>query len=213
MSVSRLVDPGCWCDVRRTFDGAAALFLDRDGVVVEDTHFLGRAEDVRMIAGAAATIAAMNRAGVPVVMVTNQSGIGRGFYDWDAFAAVQAAISDALAREGGALDAVFACAYHADAQTPLRVADHPWRKPRAGMILEAGRSMRLDLARSWIVGDKADDIAAGREAGLAGGVVVATGHGADQQARALSLGNAGFAVEATASLPAARAMLLDVFVH
>lgn len=214
MTDSFLVDGvGCWCDVRRTFADAPALFLDRDGVVVEDTHYLARPEDVRMIAGAGTVIAAFNRAGVPVVMVTNQSGIGRGFYDWRAFAAVQAAIVAALAREGARLDAVLACAYHADADPPLRVADHPWRKPRGGMILEAGRRMNLDLARSWIVGDKVDDLLAGRAAGLAGGVLVATGHGGGARANADELTGRGFAATTAASLTEAHELLRDALIR
>jgi D-glycero-D-manno-heptose 1,7-bisphosphate phosphatase len=208
MSGSFLVDGiGCWCDVRGTFDHKAALFLDRDGVIVEETHFLCRAEDVRLIAGAAAVIAACNRAGVPVVVVTNQSGIGRGLYDWQAFAAVQAAITDVLAREDAHLDAVLACAYHADAPAPFGDGDHPWRKPQPGMILEAARRMNLEVARSFIVGDKADDLAAGRAAGLCGGVVVRTGHGRDHQRAALDLARPGFSTTSALSLADAKAAL------
>jgi D-glycero-D-manno-heptose 1,7-bisphosphate phosphatase len=201
LSQSFLVDGvGCWCDIGRTFDRRAALFLDRDGVIVEETHYLARSEDVRLIAGAAAAIAACNRAGVPVVLVTNQSGIGRGLYDWLAFAEVQATLTDRLAREGAHLDGVLACAYHADGQAPFDIADHLWRKPFPGMILEAARLMDLDLARSWIVGDKTVDLAAGRAAGLAGGVVVTTGHGRDHQSDALNLARPGFSTRTAVSL-------------
>jgi D-glycero-D-manno-heptose 1,7-bisphosphate phosphatase len=202
---------GCWCDIRRTFGHMPALFLDRDGVVVEEAHYLAKPEDVRIIAGAAAAIAACNRAGIPVVVVTNQSGIGRGLYDWHAFADVEAAITELLVRDGAHLDAVLACAHHADAQPPYDVADHPWRKPQPGMILEAAARMNLDLARSWIVGDKADDLAAGRTAGLAGGVVVATGHGRDHEREALDLARPGFSTASAISLGEAIATLRPLF--
>jgi D-glycero-D-manno-heptose 1,7-bisphosphate phosphatase len=208
----QLVDGvGCWCEINRTFAHVPALFIDRDGVLIEDTHYLRRPEDVRMIAGVGASVATMNRAGIPVVVVTNQSGIGRGFYDWRDFAAVQATIVAALAGEGAALDAVLACAYHADAEPPLRVADHPWRKPRGGMIVEAARRMNLDLARSWIVGDKADDLLAGRDAALAGGVLVATGHGADEQGRIAEVAGANFVATTASSLTEACGLLREAF--
>jgi D-glycero-D-manno-heptose 1,7-bisphosphate phosphatase len=111
MRMRDLEDPidaeGVWCEVREgAARGGAALFLDRDGVVVEEADYLCRAEDVRILPGAAAVIAAANRRGVPVVLVTNQSGIGRGYFDWAAFAAVQDAIRSALDAQGAHLDAV-----------------------------------------------------------------------------------------------------------
>jgi D-glycero-D-manno-heptose 1,7-bisphosphate phosphatase len=173
MNDSRLVDGiGLWCETHGRFDGRAALFLDRDGVIVEDTHYLGRPEDVRMVPGAAAAIASCNAAGIPVVIVTNQAGIGRGYYGWPDFAAVQAAIGEELTRAGAHVDATLACAYHGDGLASFEVADHPWRKPKPGMIHEAARLMGLSLPGSWIVGDRAGDLLAGHAADLAGGILV-----------------------------------------
>ena len=90
-------DPGLWCEINPAPpDGRGALFLDRDGVIVADTHYLHRVEDMRMIAGAAAAIARCNALGIRVVVVTNQAGIGRGYYGWDDFHAVQAAMAAEL---------------------------------------------------------------------------------------------------------------------
>lgn len=172
----------------------SALFLDRDGVIVEDTGYLHEPDKVVLIDGICPLIAACNAADVPVVVVTNQSGIGRGYYDWAAFAAVQARIVALLAEEGCALDAVFACAYHADAEGLYAVADHEWRKPRPGMLVTAAAVCRLDLARSWIVGDRAKDLAAGKAAGLAGGLHVLTGQGAGDRAAAEALTDERFRV-------------------
>lgn len=191
---------GTWCEINRVFAGVPALFLDRDGVIVEDVDYLDRPDRVRLIAGAAAAIAACNAAHVPVVMVTNQSGIGRGYYSWHDFAAVQDAIKAMLAKENAHLDAVLACAYHADGRPPYDVADHPWRKPRPGMIEEAGRRMELDLGRSFMIGDKADDMVAARAGGLSGGVIVATGYGSTEHAKALALTDTAFRVEAAGSI-------------
>jgi len=201
-------DPGLWCDTGDADWGfGPALFLDRDGVIVTDTGYLGRAQDARLLEGAAAAIARCNALHVPVVVVTNQSGIARGYYDWSGFCAVQAALAAALAEVGARLDAVLACAYHADGKEPLRVAAHPWRKPKPGMILAAAERMNLDLSRSWIVGDKAEDVAAGMAAGLAGGTLLA----ADERGRRQlpSLARADFAVANATSLSNAVAALIE----
>jgi D-glycero-D-manno-heptose 1,7-bisphosphate phosphatase len=200
---------GLWSDIAAgDFAGRPALFLDRDGVIVEDTQYLGRAQDVRMLEGAAAAIARCNALGIPVIVVSNQSGIARGLYDWSGFAAVQGAIASALAEAGARLDAVLACAHHADGKAPLNVADHPWRKPNPGMIVAAAERMKLDLARSFMVGDRASDLAAGRAAALAGGILIATGADGAERAAAMRLGGERFAVDVAASLADAVAGLL-----
>ncbi|HUZ31025.1 MAG TPA: HAD family hydrolase [Xanthobacteraceae bacterium] len=166
-------DRGIWYQVAAgDFAHRAALFLDRDGVIVEDTRYLGKPENVRMLPGAADAIARCNALRIPVVLVSNQSGIARRYYDWDGFHAVQAALAGALQNAGARLDAIFACAYHADGSARLNVGDHPWRKPNPGMILSAVEHMKLDPARSWIVGDRNSDIAAGRAARLRGGILL-----------------------------------------
>jgi D-glycero-D-manno-heptose 1,7-bisphosphate phosphatase len=171
---------GLWCQVDYLpSEPCPALFLDRDGVIIVDTHYLGRSEDVRLIDGAANAIARCNEIGIPVIVVTNQSGIGRGYYGWDDFRAVHAALGLQLAAAGAHLDAVLACAYHGDGKEQLRVENHPWRKPNPGMILEASQRMRIELSQSWIVGDKLHDIMAGGAAGLAGGTLI----GAEDQKR------------------------------
>ena len=164
-----------------------ALFLDRDGVIVEDVGYLHRPDDVRLVSGAAKVIAAANRAAVPVIVVTNQSGIGRGLYGWAEFAEIEARIAADLASRGAHLDMVVACPFHADGIPPYRHPAHPCRKPRPGMILRAGERLGLDLARSWIVGDRTTDLAAGGAAGLAGGQHVLTGHGQEDRDEAQSL--------------------------
>lgn len=87
---------------------------------------------------------ALDNYAIPVVLVTNQSGIARGYYGWDGFHAVQAALSQKLASTGSHLDAVLACACHAEDREPLRALSHPWRKPHPRMIPVAGRPMNLD---------------------------------------------------------------------
>jgi D-glycero-D-manno-heptose 1,7-bisphosphate phosphatase len=201
-------DIGLWCELGKA-DAAVrpALFLDRDGVILADTDYVGRAEDVRMIEGVAAAIARYNALRIPVVVVTNQSGIARGLYDWNGFAAVQAAVSTTLAAAGAHLDGVLACAYHAEGSGPLRIADHAWRKPNPGMILAAAKGMNLDLAGSWIVGDKTRDLAAGAAAGLAGGTLVTADAGERRDAGRLA--STRFLVETAANPADALATLVE----
>jgi len=183
-----LTADGVWCEViPDALRGGPALFLDRDGVIVEEVGYLCRVEDIAIIPRSAATIAQANRRGIPVVVVTNQAGIGRGYYGWDAFARVQHAIISALAKSGARIDAVYGCPHHATGVGALAVADHPSRKPNAGMVLSAAAALRLDLERSWLVGDKASDIECARRAGLAGALHVLTGHGESERAAALML--------------------------
>jgi D-glycero-D-manno-heptose 1,7-bisphosphate phosphatase len=202
------IELGLWCQIDTPgLEGRPALFLDRDGVIIRDTHYLGRPEEVCVIEGAASAISRCNALGIPIVIVTNQSGIGRGFYGWDEFRAVQAALCTALTMVGAKFDAVMACAYHADALEPFRIENHPWRKPNPGMILEAGNRMKLDLSRSWIVGDRSDDIAAGQAARLRGGVLIATGH--HEQLKQWAYDNRDFKVSTAPNLAAAVAALVE----
>jgi D-glycero-D-manno-heptose 1,7-bisphosphate phosphatase len=159
------------------FAGRPAVFLDRDGVITQEVHFLRRPADVRLTEGVAAAIAALNAQDVAVVAITNQSGVARGRLSWEDFAAVQDEIARQLAREGAQVDAIFACGYHPDGTSALAVADHPWRKPAPGMLFEARARLGVDLARSFVVGDRRSDLEAGRAAGVPRGVLVRTGYG------------------------------------
>jgi D-glycero-D-manno-heptose 1,7-bisphosphate phosphatase len=202
-------DIGLWCQIDYTdAAGRPALFLDRDGVIVADTHYLGRAEDMRLLEGAGAAIARCNALRIPVVVVTNQSGIARGYFDWDGFRAVQEALSNALLAVGAHIDAVFACAYHADGSQHLRIAGHPWRKPNPGMILTAGNRMNIELSRSWIIGDRMHDMAAGMAAGLAGGTLLMPANHEIGEVPALA--NDHFVVETAPSLAHAVAALIEI---
>lgn len=178
--MSFIIEPGLWCQrlTEHAYDGRAAVFLDRDGVIVEEVNYLRRADDVAMIASAGPAIARINRAGYPVIIVTNQAGIGRGYFTWPDFAEVQARILEGLAAHGAHCDLVLACGYHEEGHGDLRIGGHPWRKPGPGMLREAARTLGVDLVNSVIVGDKLSDIDAGRAAGLGAGVLVRTGHGA-----------------------------------
>jgi D-glycero-D-manno-heptose 1,7-bisphosphate phosphatase len=195
---------GVWCEVSpRCNRGGPALFLDRDGVVVEEVDYLHGVEDIAISAAAAAVISAANAITVPVVLVTNQAGIGRGYYGWAEFRAVQEAIQSAIAEEGAHFDAVYACPHHRDGQGAFAHPDHPARKPNPGMLQRAAAALDIDMARSWLVGDRAGDIEAARRAGLAGALHVLTGYGQAERAAAMALSSPRFDVRSADSIAGA----------
>ena len=184
------LDPsGLWRELRsgRPAEPGPAIFLDRDGTLIRLVNYLSRAEDVAPIPGAFETLAQARRAGFRAVIVTNQSGIKRGYYGWDAFAAVQARVTALAKAAGGAIDAVYAC-------PALPRSGAACRKPAPGMILAAAEDLAIDLGASWIVGDSASDLEAGRRAGVARGWLVPTGHGARDRRLAADLACGSFRV-------------------
>ncbi len=154
-----------------------ALFLDRDGVLVEEVNYLHRAEDVRIIDGAIEVIAAANRLQFPVVIVTNQAGIGRRYYDWPGFIEVQDRLALEFTDAGVHVEGIFACPFHVDGRPPYHHPNHPDRKPNPGMLLRAANALNINLAGSWLIGDRAIDVRAARNAHCAGALHVRTGHG------------------------------------
>ena len=137
-----------------------AVFLDRDGTIVHDPGYLHRPADVRLLPGAAAAIARLNAAKWSVVIVTNQSGIARGMYDFAAFEAVQRRVAELLGREGARLDGVYYCPHHPDFTGPCAC-----RKPGTELFERAARELGLDVKRSWFVGDQDRDVAPAKALG------------------------------------------------
>jgi D-glycero-D-manno-heptose 1,7-bisphosphate phosphatase len=177
-----LQEPGLWVERIGTSVfpvGTPALFLDRDGTINVDTGYLSDPADIALRDDIVPAIEAANRRKIPVVVVTNQSGIARGFYGWDDFADVNGRVLDLLRASNGLVDMVVACAYHEAGAGPLAIADHPMRKPNPGMLFEAAKRLGIDLKRSLIVGDKPADMDAGRRAGVSRGWLV-DGEASDQ---------------------------------
>jgi D-glycero-D-manno-heptose 1,7-bisphosphate phosphatase len=153
-----------------------AVFLDRDGTLIDLVHHLTDPAQVRLIPGAGGAVRALRDAGYRVVVVTNQSVVGRGMLTEEGLAAVHAEMARQLAAEGAAVDAVYFCPL-APVQKDPTVVEHPMRKPGPGMLWLAATEMGLALARSWMVGDTVSDMLAGRAAGCRT-VLVRTGYGA-----------------------------------
>ncbi len=144
-----------------------ALFLDRDGVLNEDRGYVHRWEDFRWIPGAREAVAAFNARDWWVFVVTNQSGVGRGYYPEDDVHALHARMLEELAAAGARIDAFYQCPFHPEAlEDRYRHPDPPDRKPNPGMLLRAMAEWPVDTARSVMVGDKAIDVEAGRRAGV-----------------------------------------------
>jgi D-glycero-D-manno-heptose 1,7-bisphosphate phosphatase len=154
----------------------AAVFIDRDGTLNEEVGYLHQPQEVVLIQGGAPAIARLNALGIPVIVVTNQAGIGRGKYGWEDFQAVTEHIALLLQAEQAHLDAVYAAPHHEKGLGEYAHPDHPDRKPNPGMLLRAAKEHSLDLSRSWMIGDKAIDLEAGRNAGCRVALVL-TGYG------------------------------------
>ncbi|MBB4797062.1 D-glycero-D-manno-heptose 1,7-bisphosphate phosphatase [Brevundimonas bullata] len=146
-----------------------AAFLDRDGVLIVDSGYPHRPDQLVLIPGAAEAVKRLNDAGFVTVIVTNQSGVARGLFSEDTMHGFNALLVQRLAEDGARIDAVYACPFHAEAvDARYRHPDHPDRKPNPGMLLKAVAEHDLDPARSLMIGDQASDMEAARRAGVAG---------------------------------------------
>ena len=146
-----------------------ALFLDRDGVLNEDRGFVHRWEDFVWVEGAREVVAAFNRAGWLVIVVTNQSGVGRGYYSEADVHVLHERMREDLAAAGAHIDAFYHAPQHPEASAPAyRHPDPPLRKPNPGMILQALADWPIDRDASFLVGDKPSDLEAALRAGIRG---------------------------------------------
>jgi len=163
-------------------DGRRAVFLDRDGTIVEDPGFLHKPEDVKLFPGTAEGIRRLNAAGYLVVVVTNQSGIARGLYTEADYRAVEKRIGELLAKQKARIDASYFCPHHPQSPEPCTC-----RKPRTKLFLEAQATLGIDFTQSWWVGDRLSDVQPARTLG-GKGVLVVTGQGNLHQGQARALG-------------------------
>jgi len=160
----------------------AAVFLDRDGTVIEERGYLGRLDLIEVFPWSAAAIHLLNEAGYAVVIVTNQAGIARGLFD-DGFVQAAHARLDALLREQGAVvDGYYYCPHHPDGIVDRYRIRCGCRKPAPGMVQQAAADLNLDVQRSFVVGDRWVDVRLARAVG-ARGVLVRTGYGQTEEAR------------------------------
>jgi D-glycero-D-manno-heptose 1,7-bisphosphate phosphatase len=149
-----------------------AVFLDRDGTLIEERSYITRPDQVRLLPGAAAAVRQLRQAGLACVVVTNQSAVGKGLITFAQLGHIHIEMLRQLRDEGALLDGLYSCPF-----SPNNTQrDHPDRKPAPGMLLRAARELNLDVSASWMVGDRESDVLAGRNAGCREGILVRTGY-------------------------------------
>jgi len=146
-----------------------AVFLDRDGVIVREVDYLSRVEQIEVLPGAASAMKALRAVGFKVVVVTNQSGVARGYFSLNRLKEIHRELKRRLSRAGTKWDALYVSPHGPD-------SGHPWRKPGIGMLVAARKRFKLDLKASYFVGDTTADILCARRAGCVP-VLVRTGKG------------------------------------
>lgn len=162
-----------------------AVFLDRDGTINVEKEYLYRPEDLEFIPGAPEAIAQLNQTGFLVIVVTNQSGVARGYFSLDDVNRLHQVMQQQLNDEGAHIDAFYLCPHHPDKGLDAYRFNCDCRKGKPGMILTAAAELNIDLQRSYMIGDKISDV----EAGLAAGCrcfLVRTGYGEVARSEAMS---------------------------
>ncbi|HPC11688.1 MAG TPA: HAD-IIIA family hydrolase, partial [candidate division Zixibacteria bacterium] len=184
-----------------------AILADRDGTVMADKEYLGDPAGVELVPGAAESLRAAQARGYRIVILSNQSGVARGLFAIEAVERVNARLRDLLARAGVRADGMYYCPHYEDGAVREYAAACGCRKPAAGMAEQAARELGIDLRRSSVIGDKADDVNLARVMG-GRGVLVRTGHGAAEEAKIrAAAGAAGIAV--AEDLAAAVKLVMD----
>jgi len=143
----------------------AAIFFDRDGTLIRDPGYLNHPDQVQLLEGAAEALKELQQMGYKRVVVSNQSGVARGIVSVEMLERIHDRLRELLAVKGASLNGIYYCPYHPDGVIPEYRKDSDWRKPRPGMLLAAAKEMEIDLAASWMIGDNARDMEAGRSAG------------------------------------------------
>jgi D-glycero-D-manno-heptose 1,7-bisphosphate phosphatase len=156
--------------------GRIAVFLDRDGTLNEEVNFVRAAEELEMLPGAAASVRALNERGIIVCIISNQSGVARGFFSEQDLVPIHEKLERELGKEGARIDHIYYCPHHPTEGKPPYNVVCSCRKPGIGMLQQAAKDFDLNLQRSFVVGDRIVDIQAGRNAG-ATTILVLTGYG------------------------------------
>ncbi|MDQ1592374.1 MAG: D-glycero-D-manno-heptose 1,7-bisphosphate phosphatase [Pyrinomonadaceae bacterium] len=153
-----------------------AVFIDRDGTISEEVGYVNHPSRYRVFPYAAEAIKVLNEAGWLAVLVTNQAGVARGYFTEDVIGAVHTLLAQELERGGARLDAIYYCPHHPSVGEPPYRFDCDCRKPRPGLIRRAAADLDIDLAASWMVGDRYGDTELARNAGTRAALVL-SGYG------------------------------------
>ena len=164
-----------------TFKSQNAVFIDRDGVIIKDMHYINDDKDVMLEEGAKEFLQQCSLDSIPVFIVTNQSGIERGYSSWESYKAVTNRMLELLDHPS-CIKAIYANSFTTNSEF---LNNNEWRKPQPGMILEAKKYWQINIDNSIIVGDRLTDIIAGARAGIKRAYHVLTGHGSKSRAEVL----------------------------
>ncbi len=158
------------------YGSAGAVFLDRDGTIVEEIGYVTTPDELRLLPGASSAIARFNSAGLPVFVVSNQGGIAKGLLDERELESIHLRLVALLGAEGARLDGIYFCPHHPEGSRIEYAVDCACRKPSPGLLEQAAREHGVDLEKSVTIGDSLRDLQAGRAAGTKT-VLVRTGNG------------------------------------
>jgi len=158
-----------------------AVFLDRDGTLIEEAGYLDRIERLVFFPYSVDAVRLLNRAGLAVVMVTNQAGVARGIFQEDFVAEAYRHVTARLEAGGARIDGFYYCPHHPEASVERYRIACDCRKPQPGMLRRAASELGLDLARSFVIGDRWHDLQAGQALGVRG-ILVRTGYGQTEDA-------------------------------
>ena len=178
-----------------------AIFLDRDGVINKDTGYVSQVDDFHFLPGAIEAMQLLKKKGYLLVVVTNQSGIARGYFTEDDFMNLTEWMDWSLADRGVDLDGIYFCPHHPTEGSSQYCKPCHCRKPGPDMILDAAKFLKIDLARSYMVGDKTSDLKAAVNAGVAHKILVETGKPLTDEGHALAEAVYPSLVEFAAAVP------------
>ncbi len=153
-----------------------AVFIDRDGTISEEVGYINHASRFRLFPYAADAIKLLNENGWRAIVTTNQAGVARGYFSEDMVQTVHQRLMTELENEGARLDAIYYCAHHPSVGEPPYRLDCDCRKPKPGLITRAAADLDVDLAASWMVGDRYSDVELARNAGVKS-MLVLSGYG------------------------------------
>ncbi len=142
-----------------------AVFLDRDGTIIEDVGYLNECSKIKFLPRASKAIKLLNQNGFKVIIATNQSGVARGFFTEETVREINRYIQETLAKQGALIDKTYYCPHHIEGTIKEYKKECHCRKPNPGMIEEAAGEFGIDLKNSFVIGDKSSDIEAGHRAG------------------------------------------------